>query len=303
MKILYPVLTFLCIGWVAFTQTEGSVSDPQEAEFVSSDIPRFWQAFDKIEQGGNPFKEYLKNGSPGLKDFIKHRIESPRNLLKTVQRRKEDYQAIRENSFKMDSCIDQIVSYYTNFEKMYPEAVYPPTYFVIGAFNSGGTSKESGLIIGVETQQSITSIPALVAHELVHYNQNYPWERNNTLLAQSIVEGSAEFVSELFTDSPKNGKNFRYGRSNREALCEEFVKIMDDTKYHGWLYGVKAPEGRPRDLGYWIGYEICQAYYSRSEDKNQALVEILNIRDFDAFLEESGFLEEYLEKPSAQRGD
>lgn len=292
MKSIFFFLILCLLHKLGFSQNDYA-ENPQEAEFISSDIPRFWQAFDQIEQKGNPFKEYLKNGSPGLKDFIKHRIESPRNLLKTVQKRKEDYQAIKESSFKMDSCIDQIVSYYTDFEKMYPEAVYPPTYFVIGAFNSGGTSKESGLIIGVETQQSIRSIPALVAHELVHYNQNYPREKN-TLLAQSIIEGSAEFVSELFTDSPKNGKNFQYGRLNEKALCEEFVKIMNDTKYHGWLYGVNAPEGRPRDLGYWIGYEICKAYYSKLENKSQALTEILNIEDFRSFLEKSEFLNEYL---------
>ena len=298
MKSIFFLLILSLSYNLGFSQ-DGYAENPQEAEFVSSDIPRFWQAFDQMAHGGNPFKEYLKNGSPGLKDFIKNRIGSPRNLLKTVKKRRGDYEAIRENSFKMDSCIDQIVAYYVNFEKMYPEAVYPPTYFVIGAFNSGGTSKESGLIIGVETQQSIKSIPTLVAHELVHYNQNYP-RGKNTLLAQSIIEGSAEFVSELITDSPKNGKNFQYGRSNEKILSEEFVGILNDTNYHGWLYGVKAPEGRPRDLGYWIGYEICKAYYSQSEDKTQALVEILNIEDFDAFLRKSEFLEEYQNTPSVQ---
>lgn len=278
----------LCFG------QNGYPEKPENAQFISTDIPRFWEAFDKIDQGGNPFKEYLNEGSQGLKDFIKYRIESPKNLRKTAKKKNEDYKAIRENSFKMDSCVSQIMQYYSNLEEIYPDAVYPPTYFVIGAFNSGGTSKESGLIIGVEMQKSIEYIPGIVAHELIHYNQNYP-ENRNTLLEQSITEGSADFVAELIINSTPNGENFKFGRSNKEELCKEFVKIMNDTGYHGWLYGSSVlKEGRPRDLGYWIGYEICKAYYSKSKDKNEALSEILNIKDFESFLENSGYLKEYL---------
>ena len=267
--------------------------NPEEAQFISSDIPRFWEAFDKIDQGGNPFKEYLNGGSPGLNDFIKYRIESPKNLLKTAKKKREDYGAIRENSYKMDSCVATIMQYYSNLEEMYPDAVYPPTYFVIGAFNSGGTSSKNGLIIGVEMQKDIAYIPNIVAHELIHYNQKYPEERT-TLLEQSIHEGCADFIAELIIGSPHEAEYIKYGRAHEEELCKEFVQIMNDNKYHGWLYGSNGlKEGRPRDLGYWIGYEICKAYYSKTQDKMVALTEMLNIRDFDAFLEKSGYLKEF----------
>lgn len=288
----YLILCLLLCTKLSFGQSSYP-ENPENAQFISTDIPRFWEAFDKIDQGGNPFKEYLNEGSPGLKDFIKYRIESPKNLLKTAKKKREDYEAIRDNSYKMDSCISQIVMYYANFEKIYPEAVYPPTYFVIGAFNSGGTSKETGLIIGVEMQTSIEYIPNIVAHELIHYNQKYPLKRN-TLLEQSIAEGSADFLAELIINAPHTGENFTFGRDHEEELCREFVQIMNDTKYHGWLYGSSGrKEGRPADLGYWIGYEICKAYYTKAEDKTKAIVEILTIEDFNSFLEKSGYLKKY----------
>ena len=292
MKIAFLFIFLIIFSALSFGQN-GYPQNPEEAEFISSDIPRFWEAFDQVNQGGNPFKEYLKDGSPGLKDFIKYRIESPRKLLKIAKKKKVDYEAIRENSLKMGSCITQIVQYYSNLENIYPDAVYPPTYFVIGAFNSGGTSSQNGLIIGVEMQKSIEYIPNIVAHELIHYNQKYPIERT-TLLEQCILEGGADFIAELIIKSPHEGENFKYGRAHEEALCKEFIQIMNDNKYHGWLYGTSGlKDGRPRDLGYWIGYEICKAYYDKAQDKKQAIVEILSIKDFDDFVESSAYLDDF----------
>ncbi len=173
---------------------------------------------------------------------------------------------------------------------MYKEAVFPPTYFVIGAFNSGGTSSENGLIIGVEVQNKLENIPYIVAHELIHFNQNYS-DSKNTLLKQSIIEGSADFIGEMISEKHINEEAFKFGNKNEKQLCSEFVKIMDDSKYHGWLYGSKGKEkGRPNDLGYWIGYKISESYYNKSDNKKDAIHHILNIKDFKAFLKESDYL-------------
>ena len=40
------------------------------------------------------------------------------------------------------------------------------------------------------------------------------------------------------------------------------------------MYG-KPPDGRPNDLGYFIGYRIAEAYYNRMTDKQQAIRDIL----------------------------
>jgi len=57
-----------------------------------------------------------------------------------------------------------------------------------------------------------------------------------------------------------------------------------------WLYGgADEATGRPADLGYFMGFRICQAYYQQAKDKKQAIVEILNTRDFNRLLADSGY--------------
>jgi hypothetical protein len=268
--------------------------DPSKAEFITSDIRNFWVAFDQIGVKKNPFINYIEKGSVGLMDFIPYRIESPKNLLKTVIKRKTDYQAIREGSYKVELQVSRIGDFYAVFKELYSSAVFPPTYFVIGAFNSGGTSSGNGLIIGVEVQNDVENIPYIVAHELIHFNQNYQGNKT-TLLEQSIIEGSADFIGELISGKHINLSAYNYGNENEEQLCSEFVKIMGDAIYHGWLYGSKGKiKGRPNDLGYWIGYKICESFFCKSQNRQEAIRDILNIQDFNAFLTTSGYLTEYI---------
>jgi uncharacterized protein YjaZ len=61
-------------------------------------------------------------------------------------------------------------------------------------------------------------------------------------------------------------------------LWAEFSKHFDDTNYFPWMYG-RPTDGRPNDLGYFIGYRIAQAYYEKARDKRQALREIITARN------------------------
>ena len=288
------ILLIICFLLSAIFYAQNSFeTDPAKAEFITSDIPLFWKAFDQIETNKDPFRDYIDNGSKGLKDFIPYRIESPKHLLKVVKKRFEDYESIRENSYQIEPQTKLIRDFYQKLKNLYEAAVFPPTYFVIGAFNSGGTSSNNGLIIGVEMQSNIENVPYIVAHELIHFNQNYPSE-NPTLLEQSIKEGSADFIGELISGKHINEVAFNYVNKNEKQLCAEFVKIMNDTNYHGWLYGTKGKlKGRPNDLGYWMGYKICESYYDKSNNQHKAIRDILNIKDFDEFLKSSGYLGEY----------
>jgi hypothetical protein len=48
----------------------------------------------------------------------------------------------------------------------------------------------------------------------------------------------------------------------------------------------ETPE-HPADLGYWVGYQICKAYYAQTADKKQAVYDILHIKDYRQFYEKS----------------
>jgi len=292
MKYLISLIV-LFIFYNLSGQTNYS-TNPEVVEFITSDVDRFWESFDDLDVNGKrTFEDYLNNGSDGLKDFIEYRIESPKKLYKTVIERKEDYLKNRNILDSLDLVREKVRKSYVKLDSLYPNVVFPPVYFVVGRFNSGGTSKESGLILGVEMMSDLSYLPSLISHELIHYQQNPV--KKHTLLQQSIDEGMSDFIGELISGLPNNSDYMKYGNEHKEALCVEFVSIMNDKAYQGWLYGSGGKkEGRPNDLGYWMGYWITKSYYDKQPDKKQAIYDILHIEDYNDFLKKSGFLDAYL---------
>src|SRR5690606_23915314 len=93
---------------------------------------------------------------------------------------------------------------------LYPEAVFPDVYFLIGRMNSGGTLDSTGLLIGVDMYGrgggapldeldawhravvgEFAKLPYIVAHEWVHFQQKSV-DGQPTLLQAAIVEGVAD---------------------------------------------------------------------------------------------------------------
>lgn len=286
IAILFPIFGF----------AQSFPSDPDSALFVTEDVDRFWEAYDLFWQdtAQNPFQEmYLDPGTKGVEGFMNGRITSAENLRWSVINNKDAYDKRRETSLMMKEKEMQSRAAFYAFKYWYPEALFPPVYFVIGVFNSGGTSSGDGLMIGAEMQTQVENVPYIVAHELIHFQQNWPNERP-TLLHQSIMEGSADFIGELISGEHINTTAFEYGYANEETLCQEFVEIMDGKDYQDWMYGTSGKDDRPNDLGYWIGYQITKAYYDKSDDKKAAIREILRFDDPKDFLAKSGYLDAYL---------
>lgn len=290
--------------------------DPDAARIVTEDIPRFWTAFDRITAVTDtmPLRtDYLDAGTAGLRDFTAARWKNARTLTQMVWPRRDYYQSIRGNTLQLAAIEPAIRAIYGRLRELHPAAVYPDVYFAIGGMSTGGTVGQSGLLIGVELfsrapesptasltpwQRSVIRsaevLPGIVAHELVHYQQRFG--SGGTLLAQSIREGSADFVGELLSGITINTHLVEYGIANESALWQEFAAVMHGTDYSNWLYNggsVTGPDSRPADLGYFIGMRITQAYYARMSDKAQALQDILEIRDFPAFLAASGYADRF----------
>jgi uncharacterized protein YjaZ len=293
----YYIALWIVLFAVSNTYAQTSFSNnPDSSVFLTKDIDNFWKAFDmfKKDTAINPFgKYYIDIGSAGVKGFIPNRIESADHLFEVVKKWRADYENVRVVTLKMKEKEKQCRSAFYALKYWYPEAQYPPVYFVIGAYNSGGTFNEDGLFIGAEKQTDINEIPYIVAHELIHFQQKN-WAESPTLLQQSIIEGSADFLGELISGNNSNPQAMGYGNSHEDKLCREFVTKMDSTNYTDWLYAVSGKDDRPNDLGYWMGYKITEQYFKKSKDKKQAIKGILDIKDYKAFLKQSGYLENYL---------
>lgn len=295
MKLFFFILlAIIYIQNPIFGQKNFS-ENPLDAVFETRDSKNFWIAFDKMDKSKeNPFVEYMQKGSLGVKAFTENRIINADSLFKVVKKRKADYELSRNVLNSLSSKEKRVRAIYGALKYWYPEAKFPPIYFVYGRFNSGGTSASEGIIIGIEKLQNLDGLSGLIAHELIHYQQNIT--DNDMLLKWCLMEGGADFIGELISGESINQLSYQYGAKNKDKLCQEFITRLKNIEYQDWLYSTSKKDDRPNDLGYWIGYKIIESYFNKQKDKQKAIFDILNINDPLKFLKQSGFLDNYIEK-------
>lgn len=288
-------------------------STPAEASIVTTDVGAFWTAFDQIDSGADtmPLRGYIDNGTVGLRDFTDLRWKNATTLTQAVWARRPYYASIRATTLVAAQMEPQIRAAFAIADTLIDDAIFPDVYFAIGAMGTGGTTSNHGLLIGVELfskapdsptdvltpwQKSVIRsndvLPAVVAHELVHYQQKYSGSSNQTLLGQSIREGSADFIGKLLSGRTINESVEAYGLAHEAELWAEFQPVMNGTNYSNWLYNggsITATSTRPADLGYFIGARIAEAYYNKAADKHKAIQDMLRITDFNAFLMASAY--------------
>jgi hypothetical protein len=252
-------------------------TDPDSAKLITSDIPLFWHALDVAGAGNLTAvlqREYLDRASVGVHDFIPGRILSAADLAAYVTAHRARYDSVRAANMDVSRAESDIRAAFHQLKVLYPAAVFPDVYFVIGRFNSGGTSTDHGLLIGAEMYRDPARLPAIVSHELIHYQQHYPAP---TLLEHSFMEGTADFVGEMIAGAQINNAAHEYGLAHEHQLWQEFLPHADDRTFFPWMYG-RPTDGRPNDLGYFIGYRIAKAYYDKATDKTQAIADIITAR-------------------------
>lgn len=271
--------------------------DPDGANFITSDIDRFWAVFDSAtgtELTARLSREYLGEGTAGLRAFLEHSIGSVEELAETIADRRQRYEDIREMSMNVAAAARSIRAPFYALEYLYPDALFPDIYFVIGRLRSGGTAREGGIFIGTEMFHDADGLRNIVAHELIHFQQLATGQYSAaadapSLLALAVLEGSADFLAELISGNRGNRRVHAYGRAHESTLWEEFQQEMLGTdNADKWFYS-DPPGERPADLGYFVGYRIAEAYYGRATDKKEAIREILSATDFVALLERSGY--------------
>ncbi|UCE95055.1 MAG: hypothetical protein JSV73_07480 [Flavobacteriaceae bacterium] len=286
-------------------------SNPENAMIHTLDVHHFWEAYDlAVKDTANAREIYLTHyfdkGTDGMHDYMGLKVSSVDHFVQHIQSYPKLYATIRENTLKVDDYKARIQESFKNFKAIYPQAKFPDVYFVIGAFTSGGTVSSSGLLIGtnqmsdgeeVNTEElsfgmkllmnKSAYIPNMVAHELIHFQQD-EMKRESITLRDVIKEGMADFIGELISGGTANEKIFEWAKGKEKQIWADFQKDMYLNRYSNWLanYNTASKDSYP-DLGYWIGYEICKSYYENAKDKNQAIYDMLHIQDYKKFLADS----------------
>lgn len=289
--------------------------NPEKAQIVTSDIELFWRAYDLAKPENNLIvyrDEYFKKGSVGLQEFLRSKIGNSCNLVTAIDAAPKYYAGLRAQSAKVENYKPQMLASFKKLKEIYPNAVFPNVYFLIGRMNTSGTVTFKGLLIGVDkfgktddaslaelnsakkaSVDRIERIPFIVAHELIHYQQKYGLFDDLNLLGRSLHEGGADFVGELIAGGKIQPQLHEYGNQREKELWLEFKKEMNGMDTSNWLYQADKAKEKPADLGYYVGYKITEAYYNRAKDKKQAIKDILDIKDFNAFLKASGYDEKF----------
>ncbi|HEV2287430.1 MAG TPA: DUF2268 domain-containing putative Zn-dependent protease [Candidatus Acidoferrales bacterium] len=298
--------------------------NPDAAKFVTSDLGNFLHAYALAshattdeEKAAIYQREYLDKGSPGLKDFIDARIKSAANLVRAIDMHPKYYAGLQDVTPQIAPMEPAMRASFRKLKELYGDAVFPDVYFLVGRMNSGGTTGASGLLIGLEMHAKTATtdmgemdnwlkavlgppdqLPGIVAHELIHYQQT----TNNpkTLIAASIIEGSADFVGKMISGQSINQNIYAYGNAHEGELWQEFRGEMNGTDFSHWLYQGDKSKDRPADLGYFMGYRICEAYYDRATDKRQALRDILTVSDFSALLRDSHYADKFAQASASR---
>jgi hypothetical protein len=282
----------------------------EKSPFVTTDVDRFWAAYptalrDTVHAARIFQEQYFDAGSLGLQAYFTHKYQGDaRRFARQVLQRPRYYASARES---MRAAADQkprVLAALRRLEQLYPPVRLNPVYFLVGGF-AGSTAQPAGLLLevegnhgpGVDTAElslvqrnrsgPVTLLPAIVTHEMIHNTQQ---PMDGTLLSGVIREGMADFVAELVTGANPNARLHGYGNAHERALWQAFRPVMFGNNPQHWLVNSKeeTPD-KPCDLGYYVGYKICQAYYEQAPDKKAAVAQMLTTRDFKAFLAQSGY--------------
>jgi hypothetical protein len=300
-----------CLASVLVTNVTGQINrQPDGFKLITTDVENFWQAFDIFKQDTtqNPFAEYLRNGTQGLQHFKEHRIRDSAHFKKIIRLEMDYLEKVRPSTVNPQVIRPRLEKYFKEFQRIYAEAEFPDIYFVIGQFNSGITTSLTEIMVGAELfsdtvvstsrgdrSTSPEKLPVYITCGLAYFNQK-PAHTGYTILRQSIVNGSADFLATLALGIDKEiilqQENYIYGEQHEESLVKEFLKEQNTDNFSNWFYN-RSTKGRPSNLGFWIGYKITQAYYENEPDKTKAIKEIMKINDFDKFLLLSGYVEPF----------
>lgn len=270
----------------------------------TAEIDHFWEALDKLKKckthqdSVNVFQQYyIDRATDGFIDFLKARDFTAEEYVQKIAKNKEDYTQIRTQMYEVKKAEPLIQEVFEAFKKVYPNFKPFKVCFAVGTFRTGGTVSDKFVLLGTEmvANGKLENIPqrikGIVAHECVHTQQKNPDSTSNAcrLLYAALREGSANFISELITDTHHKDVYDEYGAAHEKDLWKAFEAEMCNENISNWLYNGFTVKDKPADLGYFIGYVIAKEYYKNATDKSKAIIEIIEMTNPKEFLEKSGY--------------
>ena len=296
-------------------------SPAQDAQKVfTSDIDNFWIAYDSVQTTSDSLKQihfiatlYIDKGTKGLRSFMVLRNYSAELWVSLIRKYPKFWNSIRPNTLTVKSYAADIEKSIVKFKELYPDLKEAKMFFTVGGLRSGGTTMNDMVLIGSEIatgnastdvseftnnwlagvfkNQQADNLVNLNIHEYVHTQQKSGDPK--ILLGKAIEEGACDFIMELVIGKQLQNNYIVYGREHEATLKEEFKSDMLSASISNWLYNGSTAK-TVADLGYFMGYTICKAYYNNAVDKKKAIKEIIELKysdnaDVEDFLKRSNY--------------
>lgn len=303
MRTLVPFFSLLMVLRLGGQSVSPYHTDPQAARLVTTDIDNFWTAYDLAYPWFDAMifdSLYLQPATSALRTFIPFRIDNADSLAATIRRHWDYYESVRGSTLSIREQAPLFRASYYALKYLYPEAVFPDIYFVVGRLNAVATTTADGIVISAERYgpsparptrarrlqppfAAAKSLHLVVARELIYVQQQYPLVLD--LLGHCVKEGVADLLCELITGEHPWPELAAAGSAREADLWECFAPLRHQKSIQNWLYGQR-PENA---LGRWLGYRIARSFYEEAADKRQAIRDMLKIEDFEGFLKASGY--------------
>jgi uncharacterized protein YjaZ len=274
-----------------------------QTQILTDDVQRFFKLYDATR--GQPSaaelqRDYIDAGSNGLREFIPYRIISAADLAKEIANHRGVYDKARKCANELPNVTPRLDAAFLKLATLLPDAKFPPVIVVVGRNNSGGTASRAGVLIGLEAVCSEDWLPSnledrlvhVIVHEYGHVQQAAGSQDGNqgpTVLRAALTEGGAELIAELASGQIANPQLLVWTKGHEAAIDRRFLRDADSTDLRPWLFAGPGTPAKPGDLGYWVGYRICKAYYESHGRTPAALRHILDIADPHEILDTSGW--------------
>lgn len=275
---------------------------------VWTDVDNFWTAYDKIIQTKDSVAQYrliedlyFSKATEGLMAMRQARNYTAKDYIDAINNYPNFWNSIRRNTLRANQFSEELNTGIEKLRQIYPDLKPSKIYFTIGAMRSNGTTLDSLVLIGAELAMAdknsisdeflpdnfrigrrnyfdsnpINNLVLLNIHEYVHTQQK-PWVDN--LLSYVIREGVAEYISVKAMNIPSASPAIEFGKKNHEKVRAKFEQEMFYiNNQSNWLWSDSPNEFGVRDLGYYIGYQICENYYNQAENKFLAIKKMIEL--------------------------
>lgn len=264
------------------------------------DVARFYKLYDATN--GRPtaaaLQNYIDHGSDGLRYFAKARNTSGTRIAAAIAENPSMYTDARRCVAVLPRVRVRVSAVLRKLKELYPEARLLPVTIVVGRGKpvAIGDNRE-GVEVGLEAMCAVhwmnpnveDRFVHVIAHEYGHVQQFLAFsdDEHPTVLAGSLMEGAAEFIAEMTSGDISDSFFKQTTKGHEKEIETAFVAEEESTDLSRWLYNGTLE--KPGDLGYWVGYRICKAYYRHANNKRLAFRDIVQITDPRLFLAKSGW--------------